>query len=138
MATAKERDDFIAVLVRALPDLAPHQVTNAARLLLRHAKTHGRIAEMECNGHPIQSQSPPQSYAPEAWNALVNKRQAAFDAWCEMRTQQLERRITEICQSIGVRPNFGGDPRGYTVKLHLPTGVYNTWGGAEEGYGVPQ
>jgi hypothetical protein len=35
-------------------------------------------------------------------------------------------------------PDFGGDPRGYTVKVHLPNHAYNTWGGAESGYGVPQ
>ena len=33
-------------------------------------------------------------------------------------------------------PDFGGDPRGYTVKLHLPEGTSNTWG--RDGYGVPQ
>ncbi len=30
----------------------------------------------------------------------------------------------------------GGDPRGYTLKIHLPTERYNTWGGKEEGWGV--
>lgn len=38
----------------------------------------------------------------------------------------------------GVVPIFGGDPRGYTVKLLLPDGTYNTWGGFECGLGVPQ
>ncbi len=130
MATSKERDDFIAVLVRALPDLAPHQVTTAARLLLRHAKTHGNIAEAECNG--------PGDWVHRLDGKAASAEYERHQAWCDKRTEQIERRITEICQSIGVRPNFGGDPRGYTVKLHLPTGAYNTMGGAEDGYGVPQ
>ncbi len=130
MATSKERDDFIAVLVRALPEHSPMQVTNAARLLLRHAKTHGNVACMECNG--------PGDWVHRLAIKDASKEYEKHQAWCNKRTEQLERRITEICQSIGVRPNFGGDPRGYTVKLHLPTGAYNTMGGQEEGYGVPQ
>ena len=31
----------------------------------------------------------------------------------------------------------GGDPRGYCTKLRLKSGRYNTWGGAEDGWGVP-
>ena len=31
----------------------------------------------------------------------------------------------------------GGDPRGYTLKLRLPSGKGNTWGGDECGWGVP-
>ena len=27
-------------------------------------------------------------------------------------------------------------PRGYVVKLHLPSGKHNTWGGKESGYGI--
>lgn len=28
-----------------------------------------------------------------------------------------------------------GDPRGYCLKVIMPQGDYNTWGGAEDGYG---
>lgn len=31
----------------------------------------------------------------------------------------------------------GGDPRGFSLKLVLPSGRCNTWGGPAEGYGVP-
>jgi len=33
--------------------------------------------------------------------------------------------------------NVCGDPRGYALKIHFPSGDYNTMGGVEEGYGVP-
>lgn len=33
--------------------------------------------------------------------------------------------------------NLSGDPRGFTVKLILQSGEYNSWGGKESGYGVP-
>lgn len=29
----------------------------------------------------------------------------------------------------------GGDPRGYCLKVKFHGGQYNTWGGAEEGWG---
>lgn len=44
-----------------------------------------------------------------------------------------------MAESLGVTLELGGDPRGYTVKLMTPkSGRYNTWGGAECGWGVPQ
>lgn len=46
--------------------------------------------------------------------------------------------IKNLCQPYGFTPILGGDPRGFTVKLLFPSGIYNTWGGKESGYGVPQ
>lgn len=43
----------------------------------------------------------------------------------------------KLAELAGVTPRLCGDPRGYALKLVLPTGRYNTWGGAEEGWGVP-
>ena len=73
-----------------------------------------------------------------AWNARVNKAQDRLDAYIEKREGQIERRITAICAELGLSPNFQGDPRGYTVKVALPNGAYNTMGGREDGWGVPQ
>ncbi len=138
MASAKEREQFIAQMVRALPEYPLGQVTEVARLICRHAKTHGRLSEETCNGHPMQSQCPPQGCDMVAYNARVNKLQDRWDARIEKREAQIERRISELAQTVGLRADFGGDPRGYTVKLHLPTGAANTLGGREDGYGVPQ
>lgn len=77
-------------------------------LLLRHAKTHGNPPG------PLHS------------------------ATARERQERLEKRIKAICEKIGCRVETDGDPRGYTVKVFLPTGEYNTWGGAESGWGVPQ
>lgn len=127
MATTKERDEFITRMVAEFGD----QSLNTARLLLRHAKTHGRLAEMACNGSPAQSN-------PNLPIEQVNKCQARWDAWIEKREAQIERRIKQLCDEIGLPVDFGGDPRGYTVKVFFPSGKYNTWGGAESGYGIPQ
>lgn len=129
MATAKERESFIARLTRELPNLPAQQVVNAARLLMRHAKTHGNLQEDRCNGHPACS-------SPTMDARDINKLQEAWDARIERREAQLEKRMSEIAQGLGLVADFGGDPRGYTVKLKLPSGAYNNMGG--EGWGVPQ
>lgn len=52
------------------------------------------------------------------------------------REENIENEIREICERNGVTATFGGDPRGYTVKIHFEDGSYNTWGGKSEGWGI--
>jgi len=141
MATAKDREGFIARLVsefngRPCPiskenqtgKLLLEQCTDAARALMRHAKTHGRLACEACNGYPGGRHDYRfDDKFLEQWEA----KRAAHEA-------RIEARMVEILAPFGIVPRFGGDPRGYTVKIHFPSGAYNTWGGREEGYGVPQ
>lgn len=78
--------------------------------LMTLAREHGRLQELAC------SQEMPDDYDTE-----------------------IEAQIRDLCERvIGCRVKFGGDPRGYTVKVFLPSGRYNTWGGESEGWGVPQ
>ena len=46
-------------------------------------------------------------------------------------------RIEAACKPWGIVPNFQGDPRGACVKLLLPSGRWNSMGGAEDGFCVP-
>ena len=112
----KNRDEFVAVIVEELtqggrlPDPACRAV-DVARLILRNAATIQRIAVAECNRE-------------------LTAREGAASAACEAR-------IKEACKPWRIRPNFNGDPRGACVKLLLPSGRYNSFGGAEDGYCVP-
>ena len=54
----------------------------------------------------------------------------------DVRVTHLEERARAICVVLGIEVKFNGDPRGYPVKLLLPSGDYNTWGGKEEGWGI--
>jgi hypothetical protein len=54
----------------------------------------------------------------------------------QARVTNLELRAEEIAKVLGVGIKFNGDPRGYAIKLMLPSGEYNTWGGKEEGWGI--
>lgn len=128
MATAKDRKQFVSLMSQEIPGTNTEYL---ASLLLRHAKTHGRLAEESCNGHPAQS-------SPHMPAEQLNKLQEKWDARIELREAQVERRIKEICEELGICVKFGGDPRGYTVTVFLPSGKSNTWGGKEEGYGIPQ
>ena len=136
MSYQKERIEFVARFVKdaaqVAPDMPLHLAVEAATLLLRHATTHGNLAVAECNGCPEQH----SSYLDAA---TINKAQAKHEAWLEKRQAQVEARIVAILKPFpGIVADFGGDPRGYTVKLQLPSGAYNTWGGQESGYGIPQ
>ena len=48
---------------------------------------------------------------------------------------QLRKIIEAAAKEAGCGVVFSGDPRGSTVKLHLPNGESNSWGG--DGWCVP-
>ena len=111
---ATKADDFalfVAVLAEAQPGKAPHHVVMQAIAYRRLARLLHRFAEADCNG-------------------VATPAMAKADAKNDAEAVRL-----------GVEDGFdvkvAGDPRGYCLKLVLPTGRYNTWGGTEEGWGVP-
>lgn len=109
-ATNKDRAEFIAVLREEFPDKPADDVARIARALLRHAWVYQSMQVDECNGYPID----------------------------ERAEKLLEKQIVRRCTELGISSvRFGGDPRGFTVKLFLPSGRYNSWGGKECGWGVP-
>ena len=55
----------------------------------------------------------------------------------QVQILRARQRIEAACKPWGIKPNFQGDPRGCCVKLLLPSGKSNSWGGAEDGYCVP-
>jgi signal transduction histidine kinase len=118
MASQKEREEFIAMFVsEAFDKLGQTKGTceraiELARLIMRDAATHGRLAVEDCNRGLTESE--------------------------RKREGECEKRIAERAAFIGARCKFGGDPRGHTVKLLLRSNRGNTWGGASEGWGVPQ
>lgn len=129
-----EREKFLNVLCEesSCPDWP--EIKRVGLLILRHAVTHGRLAVAECNG-------PEHLENPYYWKNkdLYNKKRDEWDAWRKKRETQIERRLFELADSLGVTLSLGGDPRGFAVMLKTPkTKRYNTWGGEEEGWGVPQ
>ena len=97
-----------------------HDRAEICSLIARNAATYGRIQEAWCS----VEMSPQQT------------------SGTERREKNLERRISELVEQLPtvkgeqITVKFGGDPRGYTVKLIMPDHRYNSWGGAEDGIGV--
>ena len=117
------RNDEFAVFVAAIMQslsvgtngdptgVTPHQALAVAGTLRRYARTLSRLAVRECNdGLTAQEQ---------ARKTRTQRNAAAFAALYDMAVK------------------VDGDPRGYVLKVLLPTGLYNTMGGASEGWGVP-
>ncbi|MDO8705371.1 MAG: hypothetical protein Q7J84_10540 [Sulfuricaulis sp.] len=139
MATAKEREEFIGLMVAEYcPRHSMHSVVTAARALLRHARMHGRLAVEQCNGFGDYEQALVRAFNTTYRDPRVKQHIADAEARLFKNQERAEKRIREICAGIGAEVHLGGDPRGYTVKVKLPSGAYNTWGGSQEGYGVPQ
>jgi hypothetical protein len=83
-------------------------VTQDASEIHAHARQLHKLAEADCN------------------TGLTKRQQAREDL--------LQRRTVALLEPYGLKAKFGGDPRGYVVKiLGLPG---NTWGGDSEGFGV--
>lgn len=131
-AEQRERQQFIDLFVKSTDPtgLDYQEREHAAELLLRHSQTHGRLAVEECNGPGDYVHSIPYPRAGQIidrWQKRLEKRQ-----------EQIEKRITAICAKFGLKVECGGDPRGYTIKMFFPGEPYNTMGGRESGWGIPQ
>ena len=123
MSYQKDRDEFIGVIVEEVTKApkSPHDATNGhwrtnigvklARLILRNAAIIQRVAVTQCNRELTEGE-----------------KKQDFTA-CD--------RVTAACFPWGIVPRFSGDPRGCVVKLILPSGRWNSFGGAEDGYCVP-
>ncbi len=122
---SKERDEFIAVLTEARIAVTPKgngmsivHITEVAQKLMRLGRESKTLAERECN-EPL-----PEGY--------VEKKRGSIRDRVAIELAKLG-----LLGKRGCGYSVGGDPRGYTLKLQLPTKRYNTWGGKEEGWGVP-
>jgi hypothetical protein len=78
--------------------------------LVRLARRHHRFQEAHCN--------------------------YGLSAAEEAAEQRCEDAIQRLCRGLGCEPVFSGDPRGATVKLKVPSGRTDDWGGV--GICVPQ
>ena len=114
----KDRDEFIAQIVSEVECSnkgryggSVQAATDLARLILRNASSLDRLAVKQCN---------------EPWTDGDEK-----------QVEQARERINAACKTWGIVPNYSRDPRGAVVKLLLPSGRHNSWGGAEEGFCVP-
>jgi hypothetical protein len=108
----RDEYQFVAQLQRELPGLTSSAVTGIAMTLMRLGASRARLAEHDCN--------------------------VGLDDRGKRKLANIDNRIVALLANTKIKANLGGDPRGHTVKLILPSGTHNTWGGAEDGYAVPR
>ena len=113
MSTTTDRLEFAALLAMELPHLGQYRVAKLAEGLMSLGRSAHRLAEDMCNRDvPNAGDKQDRLYAKAI--AMLNE----FGA-----------RI--------IKPNFQYDPRGCCLKLLLPSGAYNGFGGREDGWCVP-
>ena len=122
--TRKERHEFIALMYEHSPhdwraSDPPMFIQKQSELLMRYSATLHRLAEELCNGY---------STFDGKWD---EKRTLAT----EKKQERIERKLSDVAQSIGGRAIFQGDPRGCVAKIIFPDGYTNDWG--REGICIP-
>lgn len=112
MTQREDEAKFVAQLMaEAKKGSAPHLVARDALAIMRDAARLQTLALRLCNAEIGQEEYDRRKIAPRA-------------------------RIAERVKALGLPGvDFEGDPRGYVVKLHLPSKASNNMGG--EHWGVP-
>lgn len=105
----KIRDEAIVAFNKAFPEKSLFEIIRLVDDLRRLGKAADKNAENLCNI---------TDYADKRHN--------------------IQSRVSQALALHGVSVEFkvGGDPRGYCLKIMLPDGNYNTWGGKDEGWGL--
>lgn len=127
MSYAKDREATIVQLTRdgwKLDDI---------RTLLTLASRLQRWAVACCNGdYPADNGERATVQCKECERSWV----PGFVRTGVCRDCLTEARVEALAKHYGAVAHCGGDPRGYVVKLKLPSGAHNGWGGAEDGWCV--
>ena len=118
----KERENFKDAVIN---EIQPHisdlpTIKRILKSIMSNGATHARLCSTECNRELTDSET---------------AKMETIESRLAFNLQDLNRYITDVDK---IKMLLSGDPRGFTVKLLLPrTNKFNTWGGAECGYGVP-
>lgn len=106
---ARAQWEFTARLAREAPGMC---VGDMEELMLL-ARRLARIAERQCNGHQTPSGD---------WDEAAEKRD-------ERAEGRIVARVRAILAPHGCEAVFSGDPRGAAVKVRVPSGATDDWGG---------
>ena len=94
------------------------QISNTCSAICRLATTYKRLQEQACNGYQDWQGN---------WDEQATKRAEAKEARIEEQIKALCLQLPTI-DSKAIVPDFGGDPRGATIKLVMPDGRADDWG----------
>ena len=131
MSYQKDRDEFLALASRE------GLTVDQARALLRHANTIERLAVAQCNGDWPADNGERKTevcecglaWAPSSFKVTFRptRKRVCPDCYASARVRAI--------LPDGYGAIIGGDPRGCTLKITVPSGYTNDWG--KEGLCVP-
>ena len=127
MSKQSDRDQFIATMTRE----APTMPLSVVRTLMRHSATLTRLAELACSSEAADRDRVRCTGA-KGRRCLCDQTNGAEHETVPriaVQADRLEERVTALCAPHGIKPVFSGDPRGAVVKLKLPSGKTDDWGG---------
>jgi hypothetical protein len=96
----KERDLFMIALGRECKALAPYSIRTLAVKIMAHSKAYHRLYTDETCNRPLSEQE-------------------------KQRKLSAANRLLALCGPENIGVILGGDPRGCTVRLMLPSGASN-------------
>jgi hypothetical protein len=107
-----------------------HKIHPVYLTVRRLAKKHHRLAEMSCNGcgyvkgqnytTALSFGNKPDAYHVREFGYGVKSAYLTEDAEndvFDVESERIETKIKALCDKVGFRVEFQGDPRGNTVKL---------------------
>jgi len=112
----KDQLEFVAVLAQDYPKQGAYLIGLSASRLMALARKAQNDATALCNGYIQQDE---------------------YDKRHTKTSQKVFSVLSALAESVPAKFEVGGDPRGYCLKVFMPSGRYNTFGGKESGYGVP-
>ena len=101
---------------RILPDVAPGELLTLLEEVGKAEVSLSRIHERQCNGY-------------QDWQHKWD--QAAADADKKKKARIVEK-LTGLLSAHGLGLRVNGDPRGLAVRVLMPDGSSNLWGGEGE------
>ena len=132
MSKQSDRDEFIALM-------AQEQVpASVSRLVMRHAATLHRIAELQCSSEAYDRDRVPcpRERVPYIHGGCLCDANGSKDGdrhgdvpRGDIKEARLQAQLEKVLAPYKVVPVFQGDPRGAVVKLKVPSGRTNDWGG---------
>lgn len=126
MSYAKDRVEFIAIMAKEKPPMPAER----AKLVMRVANTLQKIAADDCSNEPAYTRMERErKQCPVCKARFPTDRQYSAVPSRVCREHAAEAMIEKICKPYSVTPVFSGDPRGAVVKLKVPSGYNNSFGG---------
>ncbi len=120
MATTKERIHFINTMAREFPHV--QDIGAIAERIMFVAATYGRLQRIALSDRPLTDNE--------------KRREAAIEAEITAICKKLNASLTDTGVILdggllfkSCQPDFSGDPRGATIKLRVPSGYNDSFGG---------